>query len=183
MNKKNTLSDLNDQLNELKILVSSFEQEQYLNTESQRLIQDLSEKKGSFLGIKYAKDPTTKELLDVSRSLHNETNQGFINIYKQFDKLYEVNIVIFRLFMVMNQLTTMSEQRIVGAYALINNTQKEIKRNSKQTSIQGNQLKEMVLMHLQHIKKEQRYRFLNTITYKIIVGIVALSSLFFSLFL
>ena len=30
MNKKNTLSDLNDQLNELKILVSSFEQEQYL---------------------------------------------------------------------------------------------------------------------------------------------------------
>lgn len=188
MNKKNdttySLSDLNNQLNKLKDIINSFEQDKlFFNPESQKLIQELTERKGNFLGIKYKKDPTPNELLDVSCSLYNSTNQGFAKIYKQLNLLHVANENIFSLFIILNQLSGISQQRIVGAYSLINNTQKEIKKNCIQTSIQGEQLKEMVLMYLQHIKTERQFHFFNSTIYKILVGIIALSSLLCSLLL
>lgn len=179
-----SLSNLNDKLEELKNIVDSFDKSEVcLGSESQELIQSLTEKKGSFLGIKYSKTPEPNELLDVSRTIYNSTNHGFTQVHKQIKDLHEANKQIFTLFIILNQLSSMSQQRLVGAYSLIKNAQREIKENCKQTSVQGNQLKDMVLMHLQHIKKEKQFRFFNSITYKIIVGIMSLSALVCSLFL
>ncbi len=178
-----TLSDLENSLGRLKEIINNFDNKKiYLDSESYHLIQTLEKRKGNFLGIKYSKTPTSEELLDVSRSICNSTTQALAEVCKQIEDLHKVNQNIFTLFMVLNQLTNINQQRLVGAYSLIDNAQKDIRENSKQTSVLGNQLKDMVLMHLQHVKNEKRFRFFNSITYKIIVGVMALSALICSLY-
>lgn len=182
--KINSLSELEKELNNLKDIIDSFDNKSIiLNPDIIQSIQNLSEKKGSILGFQYSKDPTPKELLNVNRDICTTTVEAFKQVCNQIKTLHETDQKIFILFLVLNKLSNINYKHLAGSYSLISNAQKDIKENCKQTSIQGNQLKDLALMYLQHIKKERRFHFFNSITYKILVGITALSALICSLLL
>lgn len=174
--------DLKAELDDLKEMINSFNDNKVnLNSELLDELKDLSNRKGSFLGIEYSKSPTADELLDICIKNYNCTEDAFTQVYKHVKELHKTDERIFRIMLMLNNLSVMGNQRLAGSYSLIKEARRDIEVNCKVTNALGKQIKDLAMLHLQHINKEKKFYFFNSVGYKIGVGIVALIALICSL--
>lgn len=169
------IQSLKDELSELKNYIDSFDKnyaEATYGIQVSNKIKELSEKKGKFLWIKYDKEPTSKDLLDIDRDIINQTNESLTNTYEKIAVLHKTDERIFKLLCVLAGLSGMTYARIKDAYTVIDDAQKNIDSNCDVTSEQGKRIKQIALMHLQRIQEDkERYEkleaFINKYTNEI----------------
>ena len=123
-------------------------------------LRELENKKGSILGIKYQKDPSNRELLELIQ-IHDkylkEYHQHINSIITELNKIDQGSL---KLITILAGLSGMTYKRISDAFAVIEDTEKILDKNSNISSEQGHLIKEVVKLHFERIK-EDKERFEN----------------------
>lgn len=171
---------LADDLRQLERFIKEFDDEELGDgIQIEGRIQELSERKGNILGIKYSKEPTTKELLDVNRDIVKQTNSALQRTNDRISDLHDTDAKIFKLLCILAGLSGMTYKRIKEAFDVIDDAQKNIDGNCNVTSEQGQRIKQIALMHLQRIQEDKaRYEELDAFVRKYTSEIDTLVRLF-----
>ena len=118
-------------------------------------LTELENKKGRILGLEYQKDPSNRELLELIQ-IHDkylkEFHQHINSIITELNKIDQGSL---KLITILAGLSGMTYKRISDAFAVIEDTEKILDKNSNISSEQGHLIKEVVKLHIERIKEDK----------------------------
>lgn len=118
-------------------------------------LTELENKKGRILGWEYQKDPSNRELLELIQ-IHDkylkEYHQHINSIITELNKIDQGSL---ELITILAGLSGMTYKRISDAFAVIEDTEKILDKNSNISSEQGHLIKEVVKLHIERIKEDK----------------------------
>ena len=118
-------------------------------------LTELENKKGRILGLEYQKDPSNRELLELIQTHEKYLKEYHQHINSIITELNKIDQGSLKLITILAGLSGMTYKRISDAFAVIEDTEKILDKNSNISSEQGHLIKEVVKLHIERIKEDK----------------------------